>query len=112
MPRTGPKTPIEIGPHGTRTSHTSQTQLSDFAVDFGRISSRISGGETHHIPSSSGQFIFGMPDMTTIFSLSIIDPHRGTSVVPRGTTIPFHADSFGSSHISPSTPFKGGFSYP
>ena len=68
-------------------------------------------GETHPFSSSSCPFIFGIPDMTDIFSSSIVDPIVGLSGVPGGTTIPFHADHFGSGHIAPSTPFVGGIPY-
>ena len=38
-------------------------------------------------------------------------PSFGISGIPRGTTILFHADQFGSGHIAPSTPFMGGIPY-
>ena len=52
-----------------------------------------------------------MQYMTDSMPSSVVDPSVGISGVPRGTTISFHADQFGSGHIAPSTPFVGGIPY-
>ena len=49
--------------------------------------------------------------MTDSMPSSTIDPSVGLSGVPRGTTIFFDTDQFGSGHIAPSTPFVGRIPY-
>ena len=69
-------------------------------------------GETLHVPSRVGPFRFGMPDLIDNFHSYVIDPVIDLGVVPRGTTIPFHIDIFGSDHIAPFAPLMGCFSFP
>ena len=60
--------------------------------------------ETHLVSSSTGPFIFCMPDLSKVvpsFNVGFgVDP--GTT--PGGSSIPFHVDRFGSGHIAPSYP--------
>ena len=63
------------------------------------------GNETHYEPTSTSHVRYGMPDIPepdlTYHAESKVDP--GT--MPRGTSIPFHAERFGgTSHITPSIP--------
>ena len=103
------ETLVGTEPHGGGTSFNSQPHMPDFAIVYGRYSSHWPSGETHHIPSSTGPFIFGMQDITDSFPSYSIDLGVDPSGVPGRTTIHFNADQFGIVHIAPSALFFGGF---
>ena len=103
---------VDTDPHRLGTLYNVQLQLSNFAVDFRRNASRILSSETHHIPTSSGLFKYGMPDLTYIFMSSTIDPGMGLNVGVVVIIMPFHAIRFIGGHIAPYYPYVRGISYP
>ena len=54
---------------------------------------------------SSGPFMFGMPDITTIIPSPAPGPSIDPGVVLGGTTSPYISHIFRSGHIPSSTPF-------
>ena len=68
-----PGTPVEIDPNGGGSSFHSQPHKSEFTAAYGRSYSHRSNGETHHLPSSSGPFIFGILNMIDSFSSSVVN---------------------------------------
>ena len=86
--------------------------MLESTTTYQRYSSGRSSNETHHNPSSTGPFSFGMSKLTDTILSFVVDPGIDPSVGPGGTSAPFLADIFGSAHISPYAPFVGGFSHP
>ena len=98
---------VDTNPHGDGTSYNTPLQLSYFVASYKSSSTGTSSTETHHIPSSIGTFIFGMPYLT-IMSYTFC-PSIYPSVMPRVTIDAFLDGRFGSGRITLFSPFVGIF---
>ena len=67
--------------------------------------------ETHHAPTGTSTSRHGMPNIPETGPASHVGSGVDPGAAPGGTSIPFHAERFGNSHISPSTPAVGGPSH-
>ena len=85
------------------TSHNVLSQFPDYINSDRRYFSHILSSETHLTPSSTRPFRYGMPDLAKTSSSPNVRSGVDPSATPGSTSIPFQADIFGSSYISPST---------
>jgi hypothetical protein len=67
---------------------------------------------TQSMPWASNPFSFGMPDMTSHLSSSILTSNVNPSFGSGGTTPPYTPFSFGGGHIPQPTPTVGGWNPP
>ena len=94
------------------TSHEDLSQFPDYINADHRYWSHNPSGETHHAPTGTSTFGYGMPDLPE----TGLTPNVGSGVDPGavlgGTSIPFQAKRFGStSHITSSIPAVEGPSH-
>ena len=63
----------------------------------------LSRDENHHEPTTTSTIIYGIPDVPETSPTPHVELDADPSTAPRGTSIPFIAERFGStSHITPS----------
>ena len=99
------ETPLGSDHSMAGTSPDDPSQFLGYMHAHHRYWSHSLNHETHHAPTRTITIRYGMPDLTEIGPAPHVGSGVDPSVMPGGTSIPFHVERFGStSHITPSIP--------